>query len=101
MSVLEEVLKEEYDRSMRLIGLMEQELSTLPRGSIRMRVIGGHEYCYLNHREGKRVVSDYIKQADVDEIKKKIARRKELKEALKVQRDLIKRLQRALGVKGG
>ena len=44
MSVLEDVLEEEYARSSRLLGLMEQEIDLLPKGSIRMRNIKGHEY---------------------------------------------------------
>lgn len=60
MSVLEDVLEEEYARSSRLLGLMEQEISLLPKGSIRMRNIKGHEYCYLNYRVGDKVKSDYV-----------------------------------------
>lgn len=39
MSVLEDVLEEEYARSIHLLGLMEQEIGLLPKGSIRMRNI--------------------------------------------------------------
>ena len=60
MSVLEDVLEGEYARSSRLLGLMEQEISLLPKGSIRMRNIKGHEYCYLNYRVGDKVKSDYV-----------------------------------------
>lgn len=55
MSVLEDVLEEEYARSRRLLNLMEQEICLLPKGSIRMRNIKGHEYCYLNYRVGDKV----------------------------------------------
>ncbi len=52
MPVLEDVLEEEYARSNRLLGLL--------KGSIRMRNIKGHEYCYLNYRVGDKVKSDYV-----------------------------------------
>lgn len=37
MSVLEDVLEEEYARSSRLLGLMEQEISLLPKGRVVSR----------------------------------------------------------------
>ena len=71
MSVLEDVLEEEYARSSRLLGLMEQEISLLPKGSIRMRNIKGHEYCYLNYRSATRSKSDYVPATKVDELQAK------------------------------
>ena len=78
MSVLEDVLEEEYARSIRLLGLMEQEIGLLPKGSIRMRNIKGREYCYLNYRVGDKVKSDYVPAAKVDELRAKIERRRAL-----------------------
>ena len=78
MPVLEDVLEEEYARSNRLLGLMEQEIGLLPKGSIRMRNIKGHEYCYLNYRVGDKVKSDYVPATEVDELQAKIERRRAL-----------------------
>lgn len=97
MSVLENVLEEEYGRSLRLSQAMENELSSLPKGSIRERKIGEREYYYLNYREGDKVKSDYIQADAVDELSKKIDRRRELKAALKEQEHSRKQIVRALG----
>lgn len=97
MSVLEDVLEEEYVRSSRLLGLMEQEISLLPKGSIRMRNIKGHEYCYLNYRVGGKVKSDYVPAADVDELRAKIERRRALAAAIREQKRSQKQIIRALG----
>lgn len=97
MSVLEDVLKEEYARSCRLLGLMEQEICHLPKGSIRMRNIKGHEYCYLNYRVGNKVKSDYIPAAEVEELRAKIERRKALAAAIREQKQSQKQIIRALG----
>ena len=97
MSVLEDVLEEEYARSSRLLGLMEQEIGLLPKGSIRMRNIKGHEYCYLNYRVGDKVKSDYVPAADVDELRAKIERRRALTAAIKEQKQSQKQIIRALG----
>ena len=97
MSVLEDVLEEEYARSSRLLGLMEQEIGLLPKGSIRMRNIKGHEYCYLNYRVGDKVKSDYVPTAEVDELRAKIERRRALAAAIKEQKRSQKQIIRALG----
>lgn len=97
MSVLEDVLEEEYARSSRLLGLMEQEIDLLPKGSIRMRNIKGHEYCYLNYRVGDEVKSDYVPATEVDELRAKIERRRALAAAIKEQKQSQKLIIRALG----
>ena len=97
MSVLEDVLEEEYARSSHLLGLMEQEIGLLPKGSIRIRNIKGHEYCYLNYRVGDKVKSDYIPAAEVEELRAKIERRKALAAAIREQKQSQKQIIRALG----
>lgn len=99
MSVLEGVLEEEYARSVRLCRHIEAELSTLPKGSVRVRQIRGHEYYYLNYREGDVVKSDYIPVREVESVRARVARRKELAAALKEQRRSCKQIERALGRK--
>lgn len=97
VSVLEDVLEEEYARSSRLLGLMEQEIGLLPKGSIRMRNIKGHEYCYLNYRVGDKVKSDYVPASEVDELRAKIERRRALTTAIREQKRSQKQIIRALG----
>ncbi len=97
MSVLDDVLEEEYARSSRLLGLMEQEINLLPKGSIRMRNIKGHEYCYLNYRVGDKVKSDYVPAAEVDELQAKIEHRRALAAASREQKRSQKQIIRALG----
>ena len=97
MSVLEDVLEEEYARSSRLLDLMEQEIGLLPKGSIRMRNIKGHEYCYLNYRVGNKVKSDYVPATEVDEPRAEIERRRALAATIKEQKRSQKQIIRALG----
>lgn len=101
MSVLEDVLVEEYARSERLSRLMEEELAGLPKGSVRVREIRGHEYYYLNYREGGHVLSDYVRADEVDGLRARLARRKELETALEEQKRSRRQIERALGRKPG
>ena len=51
MSVLDDVLKEEYNRSKKIIKLIEDELNSLPKGYISKKKINGKVYYYLQKRE--------------------------------------------------
>lgn len=97
MSILDEVLEEEYERSVRLTRLMEVELEALPKGSVRTRRLGSHEYYYLNYRDGDKVKSDYIPASEVDDVRGKVERRREIKAALKEQERSRRQIVRALG----
>lgn len=99
MSVLEDILEEEYERSLRLSNAMQVEYDSLPKGSIRARKIKGREYYYLNYRDKDKVLSDYVPAAEVANLQAKINRRRELKEALKEQELSRKQIVRALGKK--
>ena len=76
MSVIEEVLLEEYGRSIRISKVLENENRALPKGSIQKKHINDHDYYYLMFREGGKVKSQYIAEADIEEIAGQIELRK-------------------------
>ena len=55
-----DMLDEELQNSLSIKGDYEQALAALPRGSLVRKVIGGHPYFYLAHREGPKVKFDYL-----------------------------------------
>ena len=97
MSVIEEVLLEEYGRSLRISEAIEKDLAGLPKGSIQRKVIGGREYHYLQYREGDKVRSEYVPAERLQALREQIARRKEDTVALKEQEKSRKQIERALG----
>lgn len=97
MSILEEVLLEEYERSLETIAACEEELANIPKGYIRERKIHKASYFYLQHREGNRVISEYVSRDEVPRLKESLERRKALMEAIKLQRKNLRQIERALG----
>lgn len=97
MSVLEEVLEEEFERSIRVGHAIRRELDNFPKGSVRVRKNGDRDYYYLNYREGNKARSRYIPAKDVELIKRQVTRRKELLAALKEQEQACRQIERALG----
>ena len=62
---------------------IEKIVEELPRGYISVKVISGHTYNYRQWREGDKIISEYVPEAFVNSIKRKIAIRKENESALK------------------
>ena len=97
VSVLEEVLLEEYNRSKRIERAIMDEQKQLPKGSIQIKHIADHDYHYLMYREGNKVVSRYLKPDEISIIAAGIQKRKKNKETLKELGRSIKQIQKTLG----
>lgn len=96
MSVLMNILKEEYDRSKRIVKSIDKELLRLPIGYISKKRIGGHIYYYIQFKENGKIKSQYINKNDAIEYAKKVLRRREL---LKNKKELLldqKKIERVL-----
>lgn len=96
MSVLDDVLEEEYSRLTRMRDRVSEEYSDLPKGYISKKKINGCDYYYLQFREGGKVVSHYIASNELDDLQSAINRRKDLKEMLKNIDAEMKKIERAL-----
>lgn len=89
MKVLKGILndsKEYYEKEKKLL---EKELSKLPKGNIKKRNIGNKYYYYLQHREGKKVIHDYLGKSKPKEMVKNIERRKILLSEVKKVNDSL------------
>ena len=82
MTVMEEVLLEEYMRALRIERLLNSEIAELPKGSIQKKKIKGREYFYLQYRS---------------ELTKKLEKRKENISALKEIQKTKAQIEKALG----
>lgn len=96
MSILDDVMREEYERMNRLIPNIEAEIRELPKGYISEKKIKSGTYYYLQYRENKKMKSVYLKQEDVESYRILIARRKELEQKLKELQQERKKLERVL-----
>lgn len=97
MSILEEVLIEEYQRSLRTSAALRNAIASLPKGSVQMKRIKGREYPYLQWREGKKVCSAYIHKEDLENVRRAVEQRKGHEKALKEQEESRRMIVRALG----
>ena len=97
MSVLSEMLQEEYDRINDSLDSLIENINALPKGSIVMKRINNKEQPYLQWREGDKVKSKYIKSEELNQIQNDVARRKEYEQNLKSIKKRKKELEKVIG----
>lgn len=61
----------------------QRELEELPRGYVSRKEIKGHDYYYLQHREGRSVKSQLIKQGALEPLLEALRRKQLLKQELR------------------
>lgn len=90
--VIKSALAEELDNSLRMKKEYEIALRKLPKGCIAIKRIGGHEYCYLVKRIGKKVKYIYKGKLHVNDIK----RYNEAKQLRAKYRKLLSRVKKQI-----
>jgi len=96
MTILDEILLEEYNRLERGINLIHEELASLPKGYISEKKIGNGTYYYLQKREGDKIVSKHLKKDELEPYATLIKHRKTLEQKTKEMRVEQKKLTAAL-----
>lgn len=101
MSVLSALIMKEETRNRNMIAEYMRELETLPKGSVKQKIVNGNVYYYLVFRNETKIVSKYIGKDDksVAIIKEQILRRKQVEEILKrlmEEKDKIEKMEAIL-----
>ena len=92
MTIIEEVLLEEYQRTLRIKNALLAEIEQLPKGSLQKKKIKGKEYC-----EGDSVKSQYVREPMVGIFQEQINKRRDNLSALKELEKTLLQIERALG----
>lgn len=93
------VFLDELERNKRMTVRYEKEIESLPKGSLFKRKIGSKEYFYLTFRNGEKVVSRFLGNAesfDCTQLKTQLSRRKELQKLLRKLKAEKKELEKEL-----
>ena len=75
--ILSTILQEK-ERIDRMLAKYQEELEMLPKGTISEKKVKQSTYFYLKYREGKKVVSRYIPQKDVDAVREQVEKRRHI-----------------------
>lgn len=75
--ILSTILQEK-ERIDRMLAKYQEELRTLPKGTISEKKVKQSTYYYLKYREGKKVISRYIPQKDVEAVREQVEKRRHI-----------------------
>ena len=64
MSVLKDVIQEEFNRLNSLVELYDEKIASFPKGSLSVKNRKGHAYCYRAFREEGKVRFVYLGKPD-------------------------------------
>lgn len=96
MSILMGVFEEELDRLNRQEVIYARDLQELPKGYLSKKMISGKEYCYLQYRNGGKVISKYISAENLPKVEAQVKRRQQLEASLRRVREDQKKLRKVL-----
>ncbi len=66
-----------------MIDRYTEQLRELPKGTVSTKTVGDKTYYYLKYRDGKKVVSVYLKRDTASTVKTELEKRKHIKSMLK------------------
>ena len=78
MNLILSTILQERERIDRMLAKYQEELEMLPKGTISEKKAGQSTYFYLKYREGKRVISKYIPQKDVETVREQVEKRRHI-----------------------
>lgn len=91
MNMILTTIAQEKKRIEYMLTKYKEEQDRLPKGSLSPKAVGERVYYYLKYRDGKKVISQYISKAQVDDICRLIEKRKHIEA-------MIRSLQEELAV---
>jgi hypothetical protein len=94
MKVLVDILKDSQAHYLDVQSKIQKRLESISHGSVFKRRIRGADYYYLNFRQGRKVVSQYIGKEPPAQILKDIEERRLLLNRLKEVRQSLALLNR-------
>lgn len=97
---IDTVLEKERKRNEYMRLAYKKRILELPRGSLVVRELNGRKYCYLQYREGKKVIQKYAGTIEQEEvIRAKIAERKHLISLVSMLEEENKRIEKMEAIK--
>ena len=78
LNLILRTILQEKERIDRMLAKYQEELGTLPKGTISEKKVKQSTYYYLKYREGKKVISRYIPQKDVEAFREQVEKRRHI-----------------------
>ena len=78
LNLILSTILQEKERIDRMLAKYQEKLETLPKGTISDKKVKQSTYFYLKYREGKKVISRYIPQKNVEAVREQLEKRRHI-----------------------
>lgn len=99
MSIVKDILRDERDRLSLLKNQIDNEIASLPKGSLSRKKRSNRFFFYLVYREGDKVIFKYVgkeNSPEVEALEKDIKKRRKLEQRLREIKVALKDIRRGL-----
>lgn len=83
MNMILSTVLQEKQRTDYMLARYQETLSELPKGTISEKMIKGNTYYYLKYRDGKKVISKYVRKDDIKEVPEQVDKRRHIEAIIK------------------
>lgn len=83
MNLLINTVLQEKQRIDYMLAKYQETLAKLPKGTISEKQVKGNTYYYLKYRDGKKIVSKYIGNKEIETLKQQIGKRRHIETMIK------------------
>lgn len=83
MNLILYTIKQEKRRIEYMIQKYQEELSSLPKGVISIKKVGEKTYYYLKYRDGKKVISQYVRKGEIEGVCALVEKRQHIEAMMK------------------
>lgn len=87
MNLILHTVIQEKERIEYMLKRYQRELDDLPKGTIYEKVVGNKVYYYLKYRNGKKVVSKYIRKKEIEAVRGLVEKRRHIEAMVKSLND--------------
>jgi len=100
MSIVKDILRDERNRLVLLKDQIEEQILSLPKGSLSRKKRSNRFYYYLAYRKGDKVIFKYVGKGnspEIESLEKDIKKRRKLEKRLREIKADLKEIKRGLG----
>lgn len=87
MNLLMSKVRQEKQRIEYMLLKYKEEYAAMPKGTLSEKKSGNKVYYYLKFRDGKKVVSKYVKDNEMEELKEQLEKKKHMDTMIKFLKD--------------
>lgn len=83
MNLIISTVLQEKQRIDYMLAKYQEVLAELPKGTISEKQVKDNIYYYLKYREGKKIISKYVRKQEIEKLKEQLDKRRHIEAMIK------------------